>query len=97
MYNKRKSRHFFNVPTPVTYGIMHLDLKVRLYRKSRHSFNVYDSCTVSMCNVKMRNVLIKGTYYTTKRIIIKIKSHQDDGRMLLIIIILWFDQNGSFK
>ena len=45
-----------------------------------------------MCNVKMRKDLIKGTNYTTKRIIIQTKSHQDDDQMLLIIIILMFGQ-----
>ena len=50
-------------------------------------FNVHASCTVSMCHVK----LPKGTNYTIKKITIKIKSHQDDGRMLLFIIILGFD------
>ena len=55
--------------------------------KAANFFNVHASCTVSMCHVK----LPKGTNYTIKKITIKIKSHQDDGWMLLLIIILGFD------
>ena len=50
-------------------------------------FNVHASCTVSMCHVK----IAKGHKLRHKKITIKIKSHQDDGRMLLLIIILEFD------
>ena len=62
------------------------------YTEKGATSNVHDSCTVSMCNVKMRKDLIKGTNYTTKRITIRTKSHQDDDQMLLIIIILMFGQ-----
>ena len=55
--------------------------------KAANFFNVHASCTVSMCHIK----LPKGTNYTIKKITIEIKSHQDDGRMLLLVIILGFD------
>ena len=50
-------------------------------------FNVQASCTIGMGRVKFP----KGTNYAIKKVTIKIKSHQDDGRMLLLIIILEFD------
>ena len=34
--------------------------KVWQYRKSRHFVNVHASCIVGMCNVKMRNDLIRA-------------------------------------
>ena len=43
-----------------------------------------------MCNIKLPVDLTKDTDYSTKRIKVKIKSHQDDGRLPLIIIILGF-------
>ena len=43
-----------------------------------------------MCNIKLPIDLTKDTDYYTKRIKVKIKSHQDDGRLPLIIIILGF-------
>ena len=43
-----------------------------------------------MCNIKLPVDLTKDTDYSTKRIKVKIKSHQDDGWLPLIIIILGF-------
>ena len=39
--------------------------RVRLYRTILHFLNLRDSCTVSVCNEKLRNDLIQGTDYTT--------------------------------
>ena len=36
----------------------------RLYRTILHFLNVHDSCTLSVCDEKLRNDLIKGTDYT---------------------------------
>ena len=46
-------------------GTFYLSSKVRLYRTILHFLNVCDTCTVSVCNEKLRNDLIKGTDYTT--------------------------------
>ena len=45
-------------------GTFYLSWEVRLYRTILHFLNVHDSCTVSVCNEKLRDDLIKGTYYT---------------------------------
>ena len=45
-------------------GTFYLSWEVRLYRKILHFLNVHDTCTVSVCNEKLRNDLIKGTDYT---------------------------------
>ena len=42
----------------------YLSWEVRLYRKILHFLNVHDTCTVSVCDEKLRNDLIKGTDYT---------------------------------
>ena len=44
-------------------GTFYLSWEVRLYRKILHFLNVHDTCTVSVCNEKLRNDLIKGTDY----------------------------------
>ena len=48
----------------VTAPVCQLSWEVRLYRTILHFLNVHDSCTVSVCNEKLRDDLIKGTYYT---------------------------------
>ena len=45
-------------------GTFYLSWKVRLYRTILHFLNVHDSCTLSVCDEKLRNDLIKGTDYT---------------------------------
>ena len=46
-------------------GTFYLSSKVGLYRTILHFLNVRDRCTVSVCNEKLRNDLIKGRDYTT--------------------------------
>ena len=45
-------------------GTIYLSWEVRLYRTILHFLNVHDSCTLSVCDEKLRNDLIKGTDYT---------------------------------
>ena len=45
-------------------GRFSLSWTVRLYTTILHFLNVHDTCTICVCNEKLRNDLIKGTDYT---------------------------------
>ena len=62
----REKKTVFTVTAAVCQlkGRFSLSWEVRLYRKILYFLNVHDTCTVSVCNEKLRNYLIKGTDYT---------------------------------
>ena len=45
-------------------GTIYFSWEVTLYRTILRFENVHDSCTLSVCDKKLRNDLIKGTDYT---------------------------------
>ena len=60
---KKKGLYGYCTCLPVKETI-YFSWEVRLYRKILHFLNVHDSCTLSVCDEKLRNDLIKGTDYT---------------------------------
>ena len=74
-----RNKKAFTVTVPVlpVKGTFYVSWKVRLYRKSLPFLNAHHSCTVSVCDKNLRNDLTKDTNYTTKRITIERKSHQE--------------------
>ena len=60
----REKKGFYGYCTLPVKGTIHVSWEVRLYRTILHFLNVHDSCTLSVCDQKLRNNLIKGTDYT---------------------------------
>ena len=61
--NSKRKKTVFSVTAAVCQlkERFSLSWEVRLYRKILLFLNVHDTCTVSVCNEKLRNDLIKGT------------------------------------
>ena len=63
--NSKRKKKVFTVTAPVCQLKGRFTFLERsVFRTILHFLNVHDSCTLSVCDEKLRNDLIKGTDYT---------------------------------
>ena len=61
----REKKRYLRLPQLLRVkGRFSLSWTVRLYTTILYFLNVHDTCTICVCNEKLRNDLIKGTDYT---------------------------------